>query len=93
MGVLVQEKMQKKSVLVYIPFRPVHGQGHQLAACSDSRLVSTRLTLGKYSCDQTLSLTGTRNKASVSEKNACSLPGPAHLFPGKVKINPGHSQS
>lgn len=72
-----------------MPFGPVHRQGHQPAACSCSSLVSTRLTLGKYSCDQTLLPTG-KNKASVSERAACSLPAPAHVFPGKVKINPGH---
>lgn len=72
-----------------MPFGPVHRQGNQPAACSCSSLVSTRLTLGKYSCDQTLLPTG-KNKASVFERAARSLPAPAHLFPGKVKINPGH---
>lgn len=71
-----------------MPFRCVHGQGHQIAACSCSSLVNTRLTLGKYSSAPTHR---DKNKASVSEKTALSLP--AHLFPGKVKINPGHSQS
>lgn len=72
-----------------MPFGPVHRQGHQLAACSCSSLVSTRLTLGKYSCDQTLPPTGAGIKPLCLKR---SLPALAHLFPGKVKINPGPSE-
>lgn len=58
MGGLRHESFTKKDAkplwVFLMPFRSVHGQEHQSPACSCSSLVSTRLTLGKYSCGQTL---------------------------------------
>lgn len=76
-----------------MPFRPVHGQEHQCPACSCSSLVSTRLTLGKYSQGQTLLPNTDGNKASVSEVPVHSLSALTQLFPRKVKINLGHRHS
>lgn len=60
MGVLGQERMPKKMYFVSNALQTCARAG--APACSCSSLVSTRLTLGKYSCDQTLPPTGTRKK-------------------------------